>query len=318
MPFKARASRALPTLLQHNTDQDKKKRNLAEISRHRYLGFCFKCTPSALINCQFVHCPRHGTAAVQSNAASTVASVRRARQPRRAGLSRPPYSQLRRPRGAGAGRRLPPRSLEEGAEQADCATNDAGSSGQGSTADNACLVAHHGTGKTDGSSARTPTVTLLTLAGVPQQLTALVQQPPRRARPVAGMAYPAGPSRRTAGRRRGRRSPWSGQRCSIQKLRSRGATAEDGTAPVGGENPAADESDGRPIHHGSISAHGHGPIPSATVSLPALCEGGASPSWPRCTRGSGLPHLSMGHVPRVIPDLSVRADGATTRMTVAT
>jgi hypothetical protein len=70
-----------PHYFGNNTDQDKKKRNMAEFSRRRSLGLCFKCTPSDLTNCQFLDCPRHGTAAVQSGAASRAASVRRAPNP---------------------------------------------------------------------------------------------------------------------------------------------------------------------------------------------------------------------------------------------
>jgi hypothetical protein len=59
-----------------------------------------------------------------------------------------------------------------------------------------------------------------------------------------------------------------------KEARSCGATAEDGTAPAGGDGPAADESDGRPVHHCSNLGQGQGPIPSAPVSLPSPCGGG--------------------------------------------
>ena len=107
---------------------------------------------------------------------------------------------------------------------------------------------------------------------------------------------------------------------NCKDVHNRGATAEDGTAPAGGDGPAADESDGRPFHHRSNLAQGPGPAPSAPVNLPAPCSagrGGGSPSWPRWTRGSGLPHLSRGHVPDVAPDLPAHTDVAAMRMTVA-
>lgn len=62
-----------------NDDPDSKKKNLAEFSRRKNAGLCFKCTQADVTPCPFLECPRHGTAAVRSGSAKGAPSVRRAR-----------------------------------------------------------------------------------------------------------------------------------------------------------------------------------------------------------------------------------------------